>query len=690
MGLMRKFNIRFFLLLTIILSVSYCIYSCNKSQKISSYNLKEHAIIEDKFLVSYDTVYLLNVLDSLHKISNQTQDTKVLIHYLNFIKQFYADKNYYQLYLNADTLTSYLLENKLETAYPNYYTDALYAKGDYFFSILKYEDALRYFYEAKKFNNSLKLGSCSYNKYNTKMLYFYYTKGEYINAIPFAKQIIKQEEECSSNNPIQISFEKIQSTLNALALCYEKLGMYDSSIYFYRKGISYIESQNDKDKITDKRKNLSLGIYYGNLGGSFLYNQQYDSALLYLNKSILINDNEGFDLIDVQTAYLKLAQLYLLKNKPAIARQILDKTKKIVTTPEYFVTSSTRSKWYLLNFNYYIRINNLEKAVEAYQLYYHIQDSINTTTNIINSFNVSKEVERIKEDNKSKEIEKSNEIKSIYIIVFSIALVSLTIIILLILRYNKQGKKRSRDTKLHNIQLQSTLEQLQISNKNYARVMKVMAHDLRSPFSGIIGITDLLLHDENISEQERNEMLELMQTSANNSLTMIGELLQSSSSFEQKEIVKQPLDLIVLLKQCTDLLKFKAAEKQQTIHFYSTTHSIQIKADSEKLWRLFSNLIANAIKFSDTKKTIYVYVEKFVSEVIVSVQDEGIGIPEKFKDKVFDMFTEAKRKGTAGEQPFGIGLSICKQIVEAHNGKIWFISNEPHGTTFYVALPLEQ
>lgn len=522
------------------------------------------------------------------------------------------------------------------------------------------------------------------------MLYFYYTKGEYINAIPFAKQIIKQEEECSSNNPIQISFERIQSTLNALALCYEKLGMYDSSIYFYRKGINYIESQNDKDKITDKRKNLSLGIYYGNLGGSFLYNQQYDSALLYLNKSILLNDNEGFDLIDVQTAYLKLAQLYLLKNKPAIARQILDKTKKNVTTHEYFVNSSTRSKWYLLNFNYFIRINNLEKAVEAYQLYYHIQDSINATTNSINSFNVSKEVERIKEDNKSKEIEKSNEIKSIYIIVFSVALVSLTIIILLILRYNKQAKKRSRDTKLHNIQLQSTLEQLQISNKNYARVMKVMAHDLRSPFSGIIGITDLLLTDENITEQERNEMLELMQTSANNSLTMIGELLQSSTSFEQKEIIKQPLDLIVLLKQCTDLLKFKAAEKQQTIHFYSTAPSIQIKADSEKLWRLFSNLIANAIKFSDTKKTIYVYVEKFVSEVIVSVQDEGIGIPEKFKDKVFDMFTEAKRKGTAGEQPFGIGLSICKQIVEAHNGKIWFISNEPHGTTFYVALPLEQ
>jgi signal transduction histidine kinase len=72
---------------------------------------------------------------------------------------------------------------------------------------------------------------------------------------------------------------------------------------------------------------------------------------------------------------------------------------------------------------------------------------------------------------------------------------------------------------------------------------------------------------------------------------------------------------------------------------------------------------------------------------LITVEDEGIGIPDNLKDKIFDMFSEAKRKGTAGEQPFGLGLAISKQIVEAHGGNIWFESREKGGTAFYVKLP---
>ena len=69
----------------------------------------------------------------------------------------------------------------------------------------------------------------------------------------------------------------------------------------------------------------------------------------------------------------------------------------------------------------------------------------------------------------------------------------------------------------------------------------------------------------------------------------------------------------------------------------------------------------------------------------ISVKDSGIGIPEKFKSKVFNTFTDARRPGTAGEKSFGLGLSICKQIIELHDGKIWFESNDK-GTTFHFTL----
>jgi signal transduction histidine kinase len=107
----------------------------------------------------------------------------------------------------------------------------------------------------------------------------------------------------------------------------------------------------------------------------------------------------------------------------------------------------------------------------------------------------------------------------------------------------------------------------------------------------------------------------------------------------------------------------------------------------EKIWRVMSNLISNAIKFSPQGSAINVKIEDYGNEVEISVKDHGIGIPDAIKDKVFNIFTEAKRTGTAGEKSFGLGLSICRQIIENHQGKIWFKSDDKKGTTFFVRLP---
>ncbi|HEV7382670.1 MAG TPA: ATP-binding protein, partial [Dyadobacter sp.] len=108
--------------------------------------------------------------------------------------------------------------------------------------------------------------------------------------------------------------------------------------------------------------------------------------------------------------------------------------------------------------------------------------------------------------------------------------------------------------------------------------------------------------------------------------------------------------------------------------------------DREKIWRVFSNLLSNAIKFSPNGGRISVCLENKADKVLLSVHDEGIGIPENLKDQIFQPFNSAKRSGTGGEQSFGIGLSICKQIVEAHGGRIWYESEMGLGTTFFVEL----
>jgi len=103
---------------------------------------------------------------------------------------------------------------------------------------------------------------------------------------------------------------------------------------------------------------------------------------------------------------------------------------------------------------------------------------------------------------------------------------------------------------------------------------------------------------------------------------------------------------------------------------------------------VISNLITNAIKFSPAGAVINIRMYQQQNSVQIEVQDHGIGIPDKLKDKVFDMFSEARRPGTEGEQTSGLGMAISKEIVEAHGGKIWFESQEVTGTTFFISLPI--
>ncbi len=128
-------------------------------------------------------------------------------------------------------------------------------------------------------------------------------------------------------------------------------------------------------------------------------------------------------------------------------------------------------------------------------------------------------------------------------------------------------------------------------------------------------------------------------------------------------------------------------EKQQTFDLHLDDTAKFFTANREKINRVVNNLLINAIKFSNDNKQITVTTSVKNKKVQIAVKDDGIGIPDKLKDKVFEKFTKAKRKGTMGEPTFGLGLSICKEIVEYYHGFIWFESIENEGTTFYLEFP---
>ncbi|MBP9582889.1 MAG: response regulator, partial [Ignavibacterium sp.] len=116
--------------------------------------------------------------------------------------------------------------------------------------------------------------------------------------------------------------------------------------------------------------------------------------------------------------------------------------------------------------------------------------------------------------------------------------------------------------------------------------------------------------------------------------------------------------------------------------------SIFIEADERLLLQVITNLVSNAIKFSDDGKTIKISADRFNNELVEFViTDEGVGIPENYQQRIFKFEKMFSTRGTRGEKGTGLGLSLVKEIIERHNGQIWFYSKEKIGSEFHFTIP---
>ncbi len=232
----------------------------------------------------------------------------------------------------------------------------------------------------------------------------------------------------------------------------------------------------------------------------------------------------------------------------------------------------------------------------------------------------------------------------------------------------------------------NTSAALETSNRNYARLIRVVAHDLRNPIGAISSIAGIKAADAATADKDK-EWIHLIDTTGKRCLQLITELLETDFSIREETLHKELVDLNPLLQQTVLLLAYRAGEKRQRLIATDSKLPL-IQADKEKIARLLDNLVVNAIKFSPEGATIELRAEAHPKELIISVHDSGVGIPKNMATLLFEPFVNSvRRKGTAGEQSFGLGLYICRQIVEAHGGRIWFESEPGKGSIFFISLP---
>ncbi|MDD0853491.1 response regulator [Halobacteriovorax sp. GB3] len=214
--------------------------------------------------------------------------------------------------------------------------------------------------------------------------------------------------------------------------------------------------------------------------------------------------------------------------------------------------------------------------------------------------------------------------------------------------------------------------------------LAVASHDLRSPLNVILGLSDLLEKDSEFND-DVHEMGKQIHNSGKQVLDMVEELLELSEvQLGKANAQLQIVSISDILKDC--LYKIEMANDKHIQFINETQGQILANINSGLIVRLITNLLSNAYKFTPKNGVVRSSItrDQDQDKIILKIQDTGIGIPEEFKEKLFERMSGVGRKGTEGERSVGLGLSIVKDIADKHNAEIKVVSEENVGTTFYI------
>jgi len=223
-----------------------------------------------------------------------------------------------------------------------------------------------------------------------------------------------------------------------------------------------------------------------------------------------------------------------------------------------------------------------------------------------------------------------------------------------------------------------------------SQLLGTAAHDLKNPLNAIRLGADLL-NDANLSEQQR-KALNMMQRATDSMTNLITGLLETIRVESTANIIFQPTQINDLIRRAIEDLRPLSEAMSHNVFYSEPDESLLIMGDPGRLNSVMTNLLSNAIKFTDKGGTIGVGVRWDDEQVVVSVKDNGPGIPADEIPRVFEHLFRGRATVRDPNNPVegtGLGLALAKTVIEQHGGSIWVESDEPDGSTFFFSLPRE-
>ncbi len=540
-----------------------------------------------------------------------------------------------------------------------------------------------------------------------------YVKGEYDFALEYFMEALEIWKKVNDQKGIAVGY-------NDVGMVYTMLEKFEQAINYHR--ISY-----DICKKTGDSTLLATNLF--NIGVTFVTWIQYDSALLYANRAKEIyqltdNKENVFRVINLKgKIYLEMKDYhqalkeylgiinrkdyknqwevcYTLAGMSVAYKGIGDIDKSVdFGLRSLKMAEDIQALWDLqwitenLSESYALK-NNWEEAYHYQVLYKTYSDSIfsKEKDRQIHYLQLKqKEAENEALETENKIHQQRIERKNYQILGSSIGLVLLILIAFVLYRNNVIKSRLNAELKNKNIEIEEKNRELEALNKTKNTLLRIIAHDLKSPFSVMISFTDELL--ENIQDYDRKTILEIMSTlnnSSNEGLRLLENMLDWAKT--QTGVIKyQPkeINLRSLIEDNIQLLLNNARSKNISIH-YSIDPGLNAMIDPNMTSTIIRNLISNAIKFTKKGGKVEIGALREGNDLQISVQDTGIGMSKQDQEKLFDVDDFHSTPGTNQEKGSGLGLVLCKILAREHGGSIHIESEEGKGSRFCIILPFKK
>lgn len=528
-------------------------------------------------------------------------------------------------------------------------------------------------FEEKNLNDNL---SSAYN--NLAVAYFNTSKLD--KALEYNFKAAEVREKLNDTLGLMESYKNVASL-------YSLKNNPENSINYYNKVLELCEddrSDNTKGEILPK-----IGIEYLNLK---IYDKAADNLIAGLRYNRANNNKEGLlESLNGLAKYNLLNKRFKIAEAQAIeASQIV---KELGTDQDKLENFELMMKLDSAKGDFrnaFIWQRNYQNLKEKIYKKEYINAEISTTTD----YDV---VDEIKEKNQLEEALQKNKanikfIDELKLIIYSLGglltLISIILIIVLFrrrkwIKYSKELEEQNNQLLQHHESILKQTKNLEEINVVKDKLFSIVSHDLKDSVTSIKAFIDLL-KDGSLSKQEFDQLVpELSENADNASLLLLNLLNWSKSQMESLKPKPVFFDLQEVFRDKVKLIEQKMEKKK--IHLIDETRSETVYADRSMIEIVIQNLLTNAVKFCREDDTVTITNSGVNGKVVFAVKDTGLGIPAENQEKLFtNSFTTI---GTSNEKGTGLGLTICKELVELNHGKIWVESIENMGSKFYVELP---